>query len=101
MAKRSDLAPKSGRTAWLTTADLAVDYGRSERTVRNWINHGCKVQAPAGTAYVRLKAVRLGRSLQIHPDWLAAFESTVRRLRTATCLDDVEDEHGLILDRTD
>ena len=85
---------------WRTPADVAVEFNRSERTIRNWIRTGCKVQAPAGTAYVRLRAVRLGRSLQIHPDWLAAFESTVRRIRAAKCLDDVEDEHGLILERT-
>lgn len=85
---------------WRTPADVAAEFGRNERTIRNWIRNGCKVQAPAGTAYVRLKAVRLGRCLQIHPEWLAAFESTVRRIRAARCLDDVEDEHGLILERT-
>lgn len=100
MVKEPRLATKNPDATWRTPADLAADFGRSERTIRNWIRTGCKVQAPAGTVHVRLTAIRLGRSLQIHSDWQKAFEATVRKIRAAQCLDDVEDEHGLIIKRT-
>lgn len=55
---------------YLTLAEVAARLGRSPRTLREWIVHGC----PSNDGPIRLDAIRLGRCWMVRVEWLDAFE---------------------------
>lgn len=59
---------------YLKVDEVAARFRRSSRTIRDWINTGC----PTPNGLVRLEAVKLGKSWEIHPEKLAIFEIRVR-----------------------
>lgn len=53
---------------------IADRFQRNPRTVRDWINRGCKT--PDGT--IRLQAAKLGKSWVVKKEWLEFFEFQIR-----------------------
>jgi hypothetical protein len=53
---------------------VAERFGRNPRTIRDWINHGCKTSD--GT--VRLQAAKLGKSWVVKKEWLEFFEFQIK-----------------------
>lgn len=53
---------------------IADRFQRNPRTIRDWINHGCKT--PDGT--IRLQAAKLGKSWVVKKEWLEFFEFQIR-----------------------
>ena len=53
---------------------IADRFPRNPRTVRDWINRGCKT--PDGT--IRLQAAKLGKSWVVKKEWLEFFEFQIR-----------------------
>jgi transposase len=53
---------------------IAERFQRNPRTIRDWINHGCKT--PDGT--IRLQAAKLGKSWVVKREWLEFFEFQIR-----------------------
>ena len=62
---------------------IADRFQRNPRTIRDWINHGCKT--PDGT--IRLQAAKLGKSWVVKRDWLEFFEFQIRPRPTVEGLD--------------
>lgn len=57
------------------TVDAVADrFNRSPRTIRDWINHGCRT--PEGT--IRLQAAKLGKSWVVKREWLDFFEFQIK-----------------------
>ncbi|UOA16971.1 helix-turn-helix domain-containing protein [Sulfitobacter dubius] len=64
---------------YLSIEAIAARFQRSPRTIRDWINRGCKT--PDGT--IRLQAVKLGKSWVVKREWLEFFEFQIEpRLNT-------------------
>ncbi|WP_322325544.1 helix-turn-helix domain-containing protein [Cypionkella sp.] len=59
-----------------TIEAIAARFQRSPRTVRDWINHGCKTTD--GT--IRLQAAKLGKSWVVKKEWLEFFEFRIQPL---------------------
>lgn len=59
---------------YLTVAEVARAMRRSERCIRDWINHGC----PARGQLVKLQAAKFGKSWRIKEEWMLVFEHRVR-----------------------
>ncbi len=55
---------------YLSIEAIAARFQRSPRTIRDWINHGCKT--PDGK--IRLQAAKLGKSWVVKNEWLEFFE---------------------------
>lgn len=53
---------------------VAARFGRNPRTIRDWINHGCKT--PGGR--IRLQATKLGKSWIVKKEWLEFFEFQIK-----------------------
>lgn len=53
---------------------IADRFQRNPRTIRDWINRGCKT--PDGT--IRLQAAKLGKSWVVKKEWLEFFEFQIR-----------------------
>lgn len=62
---------------------IADRFQRTPRTIRDWINHGCKT--PEGT--VRLQAAKLGKSWVVKKEWLEFFEFQIQPHPAAETLD--------------
>ncbi|MDE4142342.1 DNA-binding protein [Phaeobacter gallaeciensis] len=62
---------------------IADRFQRNPRTIRDWINHGCKT--PDGT--IRLQAAKLGKSWVVKKEWLEFFEFQIRPRPTLEGLD--------------
>jgi transposase len=62
---------------------IADRFQRNPRTIRDWINHGCKT--PDGT--IRLQAAKLGKSWVVRKEWLEFFEFQIRPRPTLEGLD--------------
>ena len=58
---------------------IADRFHRNPRTVRDWINHGCKTRD--GT--IRLQAAKLGKSWVVKNEWLDFFEFQIKPRVTA------------------
>lgn len=58
-----------------TIDSVARRFGRSPRTIRDWIDKGCVT--PRGR--VRLQAARVGRRWLVRTEWLEVFEARVMR----------------------
>ena len=63
----------NNKPAYHDVRAVARRFGRSPRTVRDWIAHGC----PTPGGLVRLEAARVGRRWMIRDDWLERFEFRV------------------------
>lgn len=59
---------------YYSVADIAVRFGRSPRTIRDWIAHGCAT--PNGR--IALPAIRAGKKLTIQSEDLELFEARLR-----------------------
>ncbi|MCT4372831.1 helix-turn-helix domain-containing protein [Yangia mangrovi] len=57
-----------------TVEAVADRFQRSPRTIRDWINHGCKT--PEGT--IHLQAAKLGKSWVVKREWLDFFEFQIK-----------------------
>lgn len=66
-----------------TIEAIAARFQRNPRTIRDWINHGCKTSD--GT--IRLQAVKLGKSWVVKTEWLEFFEFQIRPRPTLEGLD--------------
>jgi hypothetical protein len=66
-----------------TIEAIADRFQRNPRTVRDWINHGCKTSD--GT--VRLQAAKLGKSWVVKKEWLEFFEFQIKPRPTVEGLD--------------
>jgi len=62
---------------------IADRFQRNPRTIRDWVNHGCKT--PDGT--IRLQAAKLGKSWVVKTEWLEFFEFQIRPRPTVEGLD--------------
>jgi hypothetical protein len=60
---------------YLSVEEVARRHGRSPRTIRDWIAHGCVT--PNGRLV--LPAIRAGKKLTIEIDDLEIFEARLRR----------------------
>lgn len=60
---------------YLSVAEVASRHGRSPRTIRDWIAHGCATP----TGRIALPAIRAGKKLTIEIDDLELFEARLRR----------------------
>ena len=69
--------------AYHSIETVAERFARHPRTVRDWINHGCKTQH--GT--IRLQAAKLGKSWAVKQEWLEFFEFQIRPRPTLEGLD--------------
>lgn len=67
---------------------IADRFQRNPRTIRDWINRGCKTHD--GT--IRLQAAKLGKSWVVKKEWLEFFEFQIRPRQEAQ---DLELEEGL------
>jgi hypothetical protein len=70
-------------TEYQSIEAIADRFQRNPRTIRDWINHGCKT--PDGT--IRLQAAKLGKSWVVKKEWLEFFEFQIRPRTTLECLD--------------
>ena len=61
-------------TEYFSIETIAVRFQRNPRTIRDWINHGCKT--PDGT--IRLQAAKLGKSWVVKKEWLEFFEFQIK-----------------------
>lgn len=59
---------------YLNIEVIAARFQRSPRTIRDWINHGCKT--PDGK--IRLQAAKLGKSWVVKNEWLEFFEFQIK-----------------------
>ncbi|MEM5545034.1 DNA-binding protein [Sulfitobacter sp. AS92] len=59
---------------YLNIEVIAARFLRSPRTIRDWINHGCKT--PDGK--IRLQAAKLGKSWVVKNEWLEFFEFQIK-----------------------
>lgn len=57
-----------------TVDAVAHRFNRSPRTIRDWINRGCKT--PEGT--IQLQAAKLGKSWVVRREWLEFFEFQIK-----------------------
>jgi hypothetical protein len=57
-----------------TIEAIAGRFQRNPRTIRDWINHGCKTAD--GT--IRLQAAKLGKSWVVKKEWLEFFEFQIQ-----------------------
>lgn len=70
-------------TQYHTVEAVADRFQRSPRTIRDWINHGCKT--PDGT--IRLQAAKLGKAWVVKHEWLDYFEFQIQPRHVAEELD--------------
>jgi transposase len=62
------------KTKYYSTEEVAEVFGRTPKTIRNWISKGC----PTPNGLVKLDACKLGKSWEVKDEWLALFEFRVR-----------------------
>lgn len=67
------------RSQYHTVEAIAERFQKTPRTIRDWINHGCKT--PDGT--IRLQAAKLGKSWVVKTEWLEFFEFQIQPHRPA------------------
>lgn len=63
--------------------EVAVRYGRSSRTIREWITNGCR----SGASIVTLPAMKAGKGWLIAEEDLEIFDLRLKRATTSLALD--------------
>lgn len=81
--KGSRRADDAAAPRYHSVAGVATRFGRSPRTIRDWIATGCVT--PSGR--IRLPAIRAGKALMIDDEDLELFELRLRRATARPSLD--------------